>query len=220
MGVLVALLLPAVQQVREAARMSQCKNNLKQIGLALHNYHDTYGAFPPAYTVDEQGRPLPNWRVFLLPFLDEPILAQQIDMTQPWDSPTNARFHSQMPRVFACPSTAQPSSTQTHYVGVVGPNCILSTGQPRKIRDITDGLSNTLAVGETQSAVSWMEPRDVPIESLTKIGAPNGFSGVHASGRFLNVLIGDGVVRRISVDANVSLQALGTINGGEQIGDF
>ena len=217
---LIALLLPAVQNAREAARMSQCKNNLKQIGLAMHNYYDTHQAFPPAYTTDEQGRPLHSWRVLLLPYLDYAPLARQIDMTQPWDSPVNMRFHSQMPPVFACPSEAQPSSTQTHYVGVVGPNCILTTGQPITFQDITDGISNTIAVGETQSAVGWMEPRDLPIEALGEFGTPNGFSGPHAARRMTHVLLGDGSVRGISRDAGDRAKDMSTINGGEVIGSF
>ena len=217
---LIALLLPAVQQAREAARMAQCRNNLKQIGLAMHNYHETYRAFPPAFTVDEQGRPLHSWRVLLLPYLDQQHLANQIDTTQPWDSPTNARFHSQMPPVFACPSSAQPSTSVTHYVGVVGPNnCILSTGEPTKMGSIMDGLSNTIMVGETQTAVSWMEPRDLPIESLGPFGAPSGFTGPHI-GNAAHVLIGDGSVRRIGRETSVSPQALSTINGGETITDY
>ena len=216
---LIALLLPAVQNAREAARMSQCKNNLKQIGLAMHNYHEIYNAFPPAFTVDEQGRPLHSWRVLLLPYLDHSPLAEQIDMTQPWDSPRNAAFHSQMPTVFACPSSTQPSSTMTHYVGVVGPNCILSTGQQTRMRDITDGTANTLMVGETSTAVGWMEPRDLAIESLGQFGDPSGFSGPHM-GNSANVLIGDGSVRRVGRETSASPQALSTINGGEQIGGF
>src|SRR5260370_743998 len=68
-GVVIALLLPQTSS-REPARRSQCKNNLKQIGLALHNYHDVYGSFPPAYFVDASGKPMHSWRVLILPFLD------------------------------------------------------------------------------------------------------------------------------------------------------
>ena len=68
-GVLVALLLPAVQSAREAARRMSCSNNLKQLGLALHNYHDVYGSFPPAIVRDSDGSPLYSGRVLLLPFL-------------------------------------------------------------------------------------------------------------------------------------------------------
>ncbi|WP_437222456.1 DUF1559 domain-containing protein [Planctomicrobium sp. SH661] len=85
-GVLVALLLPAVQQAREAARRSQCKNNLKQIGLAIHNYHDTHSVFPyggsadPNYTWGGQntGHTVYNWRSFVLPYVDQASLYQQI----------------------------------------------------------------------------------------------------------------------------------------------
>ncbi len=217
---LIALLLPAVQQAREAARMAQCRNNLKQIGLAMHNYHETYNAFPPAFTVDEQGKPLHSWRVLLLPFLDQQHLAQQIDLTQPWDSPRNAPFHSQMPATFACPSAAQPNSSVTHYVGVVGSNnCVLSTDRPTRIRDIVDGTANTIMVGETQTGIAWMEPRDLAIESLVRFGDPSGLSGAHIGGA-AHVLITDGSVRRIMGNANVSPQALSTINGGEPIGNF
>jgi hypothetical protein len=70
-GVLVALLLPAVQAARDAARRAQGTNNLKQLALAMHNYHDTYRAFPAAYNTDAEGRPLLSWRVHLLPFLEQ-----------------------------------------------------------------------------------------------------------------------------------------------------
>ena len=81
--VLIALLLPAVQSAREASPRTNCKNNLKQIGLALHNYHDAYGSFPPAWTTDADGRPLLSWRVLLLPFLDEAPLYEEFDLTEP-----------------------------------------------------------------------------------------------------------------------------------------
>ncbi len=68
-GILIALLLPAVQAAREAARRSACSNNLRQIGVALHNYSDTYGCFPPAFTVDQQGQPMHSWRALILPYL-------------------------------------------------------------------------------------------------------------------------------------------------------
>ena len=69
-GILVALLLPAIQAAREAARRTQCSNNLKQIALAFHNYNDTYGTFPPAYIPDENGQPMHSWRMLILPFLE------------------------------------------------------------------------------------------------------------------------------------------------------
>ena len=69
-GILIALLLPAVQAAREAARRTQCSNNLKQIGLAMHNYHDVNQQFPPAYIADADGQPMHSWRVLILPYLE------------------------------------------------------------------------------------------------------------------------------------------------------
>src|SRR5262249_11555843 len=80
-GVLVALLLPAVQAAREAARRMQAGNHLKQLGLALQIYHDAYGEFPPAVVSDPNGRPLYSGRVLLLPFLEQKPLYDQFDKT-------------------------------------------------------------------------------------------------------------------------------------------
>lgn len=89
-AILIALLLPAVQQAREAARRAACKNNLKQIGLALHNYHEMHGAFPMPYSLDMQAFPIPtdslnnhSWGQMLLPLLDQSPLFNRLDMTSP-----------------------------------------------------------------------------------------------------------------------------------------
>jgi len=86
----VALLLPSVTRGREAARRTQCKNNLKQIMLALHNYHDEYHAFPPAFTTDCDGNRLHSWRTLILPYLDQQQLYTTIDLSKPWNDPANA----------------------------------------------------------------------------------------------------------------------------------
>jgi type II secretory pathway pseudopilin PulG len=91
LAVVVAMLLPSVRRARPAARRSQCKNNLKQIGLALYNYEADYHAFPPAYTVDADGKPLHSWRTLILPYLDQQPLYARIDLSKPWDDPANAR---------------------------------------------------------------------------------------------------------------------------------
>src|SRR5207249_4295371 len=81
-GILVALLLPAVQAAREAARRMQSQNNLKQIVLALHNYHDTFQTFPPGVVTDAAGNPLYSGRVLLLPFMEPTALSDEFDLTQ------------------------------------------------------------------------------------------------------------------------------------------
>ena len=90
-GVVVALLLPAVQAVREAARRNQSTNNMKQLGLSMHIYHDLKKRFPPAAISDKNGKPLLSWRVAILPYLDENELYKQFHLDEPWDRRTTGR---------------------------------------------------------------------------------------------------------------------------------
>ena len=85
-AVAIALLLPAVQSAREAARRAQCVNNLKQIGLAFHNYHSANNAFPRAAITDKQGKPLLSWRVAILPYIGQQGLYNRFNLDEPWDS--------------------------------------------------------------------------------------------------------------------------------------
>ncbi|MDA7504014.1 DUF1559 domain-containing protein [Planctomicrobium sp.] len=97
-AILIALLLPAVQQAREAARRTQCKNNLKQLGLALHNYHDVYGKFPPSEIHDQAflsgggdwGNSSGTWVLFLLPYIDQAPMYNQVDFSYRYDATQNA----------------------------------------------------------------------------------------------------------------------------------
>jgi len=84
---------PAVQAAREAARRMQCSSHLKGLTLAFHTYHDVYKSFPPAYTVDENGKPLHSWRVLILPFMEGQALYEKIRLDEPWDSEYNRQFH-------------------------------------------------------------------------------------------------------------------------------
>ncbi|MCA8988489.1 MAG: DUF1559 domain-containing protein [Planctomycetaceae bacterium] len=186
-AILVALLLPAVQQAREAARRSSCKNNLKQIGLALHNYHDTYRVFPPGYVyrfgtlvgVEHKW----GWAAHILPFIEEAALYDALEISNgnndldDFDGAGGLARESVID-TYRCPSDAAPdvnsrrgTRSLSNYVG----NYMVDTGdvnsgltppQPDspgthtdrdgifalntkiKIRDITDGTSNTLLVGE------------------------------------------------------------------------
>jgi hypothetical protein len=218
-GILVALLLPAVQAAREAARRSQCTNNLKQIAIGLLNYADVYREFPPQYFADQNGKPMHSWRVLILPYIEQQALYARYDFNEPWDGPNNSQLAAQMPSIFRCPSdpVAATGST-TSYVGVSGPGTIFDGPKSARLADITDGTSNTLAVVEfAGGGVNWMEPRDLDASQLAGIVSPpdgKNMSSYHpagASGAFA-----DGSVRFLSGTINAQvLRALTTIAGGE-----
>lgn len=107
----IALLLPAVQAGREAARQQASMDNLKQIGIALHSYHDTHKTFPPAFIADGSGRPRTSWRTLILPFMEQKTLYDQCDFGVAWDDPKNDSV-----RRTKLPFYASPRS------GVVKPN--------------------------------------------------------------------------------------------------
>jgi prepilin-type processing-associated H-X9-DG protein len=198
-GVLLALLLPAVSSSRGAARAMTCKNNLKQIAIALHNYHDTYKTFPAAYVPDENGRPMHSWRVAILPFLEQQHIFNQYDFNEPWDGPNNSQLASMYPQleVYRCPEDTQSGFDSTSYMAVVAPDGVFEGGKWNSIADIPDGTSNTILVVEvTGAATHWMQPVDLDAEALNRmINAAHDGSGVasnHPQG--VNVAMADGAV--------------------------
>lgn len=167
-AILIALLLPAVQQARESARRSTCKNSLKQIGLALHNYHETHRIFPPGFIMDH------GWlsTTFILPFMDQGTLYNKLSPNGPMDvtnATTLADIRTVLP-IYLCPSSADPDASKnadipvngqaiglSNFLGINGnldlrcnskPNGMFYQNSKVKIRDITDGTSNTIAFSE------------------------------------------------------------------------
>jgi prepilin-type processing-associated H-X9-DG protein len=209
-GVGTALLLPAVQAAREAARRMQCTNNMKQILLAIHNHHDVHNVLPPLYTVDANGKPLHSWRVQLLPYLGYQVIYVAIRRDEPWDSEHNRQFHNMRIPAYTCPSNPNQGCT---YVGIVGEGFKPGT---RTFAAITDGMSNTLAIIEVKEGFCWMDPTaDITLDELVKgINAGGRMGSFHPGG--CNIGMFDGSVRFISdtIDKAV-LRALGTIAGGE-----
>ncbi|MFN9269846.1 MAG: DUF1559 domain-containing protein [Planctomycetaceae bacterium] len=217
---LIALLLPAVQQAREAARRAQCKNNLKQIALAMHNYHDSYGTFPPAVTYSADGQPMHSWRVLLLPFLDEVALHAQYNMNEPWNSPANSQLLSRMPKVYGCPSSP-PELGVTHYAVPVGPRTMFPPERGVAAREITDGTSATLMVIETfGTSLNWMAPVDMTVSAGVPGAQPVAFSSLHTGG--FHVSLADGSVRYLSYDVATPqvLDAMLSRDGGEAVAPF
>jgi prepilin-type processing-associated H-X9-DG protein len=176
-AVLFGLLLPAVQKVRAAAARVQCANNLRQLGLALHQYHDAGGTLPPGVASRQPGEPFPRmtWLARLLPYVEQDQLWQATvaayDATAtPYRDPPHLGFGMPMP-VFSCPAdprTLQPQATHrgrrpalTSYVGVLGmayrdTGGVLFRNSRVRLADITDGTSNTVIAGERPpSADFW-----------------------------------------------------------------
>jgi prepilin-type N-terminal cleavage/methylation domain-containing protein/prepilin-type processing-associated H-X9-DG protein len=197
-AVLIGLLLPAVQRVREAANRASCLNNLKQIGLALHNYHDTMGSLPPSYVFDPLlvppppgggaiarfDRPPPTppldphspgwgWAALLLPYVEQQNLYNRIKLTLPVEAVSHADVRTTRLRSYTCPSDSgagvfsvttdggQPlvQAATNSYAACYGAqglmatephngNGVFSRNSKYRFADITDGTSNTVAVGE------------------------------------------------------------------------
>jgi prepilin-type N-terminal cleavage/methylation domain-containing protein/prepilin-type processing-associated H-X9-DG protein len=165
-GVLVALILPAVQKVREASSRAQCLDHLRQVGLALHGYHQPNGQLPPGVSYDAYPYRYMSWHTRLLPFIEQEALWRQAVEDYAADPiPFNPPYHRDMSvilQLYACPSTAETLRTGTWegmpvaltaYLGVEGVNLkrkdgVLFANSGVRFADVTDGTSNTLMVGE------------------------------------------------------------------------
>jgi flagellar basal body-associated protein FliL len=181
----------AVEKVRGSAKAVQHQNNLKQLVLAMHNYHDTYGRFPPAVIYSKDGNtPQYSWRVELLPFLEEGRLYQQFKKDEPWNSPNNIKLLSKMPKVFLLPGDP-PNRNLTPYQVFVGQGTPW-VGDGRKglrLPEFQDGTSNTILIAEAASGVPWTKPDDMRlrpgISPLSQVGSkafPDGFFAALADG--------------------------------------
>jgi len=170
-GILIALLVPAVQRVRETASRLQCSNNLRQLGIALHNFHDANSGFPPAsWDLPDRKKVFVAWVPYIFPFIDQEALFQEYDFKARFDSPSNAVVIKAEIPMLLCPTAPSPKGNldrgRTDYaptsmlnrvnnpflgkVPKVDPTCIGVLGYDvyRNIVEITDGASNTLLLAE------------------------------------------------------------------------
>ncbi|MGH7193267.1 MAG: DUF1559 domain-containing protein [Candidatus Saccharimonadales bacterium] len=196
-GILIALLLPATRRAGSAARRSQCTNNLKQIAIGLLNYESTYGALPPAYTVDSDGKPLHSWRTLILPFVEQMPLYKTIDLSKPWNDPANAEALKIAVPAYVCPSVPDLQN-RTTYLAVVAPGGCLQAMAPRKLSAIADHHGATLMVIEVASehAAPWMEPTDADEALLLSLGSKTEVA--HIGG--VNAAFVDGSVQFLSAE--------------------
>ncbi len=195
-----ALFLPATSSGRPARR-TDCKNRLKQLALAMHAYHDTYGSFPPAYIADKSGRPMHSWRVLLLPFLEFGPLYDQYRFDEPWNGPHNRELAKLPIALFHCPADTGATTDSSYFV-VVGPKTIFPGATSTSIKDIPDGTSNTILLVEaTDSAINWLEPRDMScVEAVRGINPKSGWGISSHHEEAVEVALADGSVRRLPND--------------------
>ena len=243
-GILIGMLLPAVQAVREAARRTQCANNLKQIGLALHNHHDTQQEFPigtvewrPFPGTDRSKRQL-AWSAFLLPFLELQNVHDQLDLKQAFDAADNQVGAATVLSVYLCPSSVREDDKSEgrgacDYGGIFGerisspnnpPKGAMLIDQAISIRDITDGTSHTLIVAEDSKSPDgqWINGRNIFDQAFSINQAPafeNDIRSEHPGGA--NGVFCDGSVRFLSESLDDQpLAAICTRALGEVVGDF
>jgi prepilin-type N-terminal cleavage/methylation domain-containing protein len=277
-GVLVALLLPAVQAAREAARSSQCKNNVRQIGLATHNYHDIHNRLPPGWIANApEGTPGWGWTVSLLPQMEQTPLHNSINRNLPISDAVNQQARETVLNILICPSDPTPKVftlatggedhgheheeeeeegghhhsvddgtpmfrvSRSNYVGMFGTNEIEDNPSGNngpfgylsqtRFADFTDGLSNTLLVGERHArygASMWQGVVPTANEAMVRVvgvadHTPNhhdhhfdDFTSYHPAG--VHFVLGDGSVRRIDDHIDLGVyQGLSTMYGGEVV---
>jgi len=160
-------LFRAIRDARDTAIAMGAQCHLSQLQLALHNYHDAHGCFPPAYLVDNKGTPVHSWRVLILPFIEENELYAAYRFDEPWNGPNNLQLTDHMPQIYHLPNDPTPSST-TNIVAVVGSETAFPGSGCTRLDDLTDGLDNTILLAEiTSSGICWMEPRDLRVEDMS-----------------------------------------------------
>lgn len=212
-GFLVALLLPAVQAAREAARRNQALSNVKSISLAMHNYYGDHNHFPTHAIYGPEGKPLMSWRVALLPYLGEQRLYDQFHLDEPWDSEHNRSLISQMPSVYNDPSS-QLSLTdgKSSFLGVVAERFFFTgTSSPRNFQQLADGTSKTLMFVQVNDAEAktWTQPADWSLN-------PQMLGGLHPNAFIVGFADGSARALPLTLTPETLLKLL-TVNGREPI---
>jgi hypothetical protein len=211
-------------QPRINTRSMQCRNNQRQVALALHAYADQHGHFPPAYIADANGKPMHSWRVLILRELDRRDLYDAYDFNEPWNGPHNSKLASAMPKVYECPSQQNKTPNCANYVAVVGPRTIWPGEKLRGINEIMakDGSDHTVFFLELpNSDINWMEPRDLSYDELVNQMTPEQRAKIFNAHKGMSVVTYADVHQSIEMEPFLqkNIGALLTIDDGEKI-DF
>ncbi|QDU50790.1 DUF1559 family PulG-like putative transporter [Gimesia panareensis] len=176
-------------------------DRMKKIGLAFHNYHDSFTRFPYADAHLVDGKPNLSWRVHLLPFLGEQELYHKFKLDEPWDSPHNKALLDQMPDVYQTQGATQPGSTSV--MTFIGKGTPFNGGKGPQMRNFTDGASNVILAVKAgpDKAVPWTKPVDLPFNP----GNPISALGQATDGKFL-CFMGDGALK--TIPTSISPQTL------------
>ncbi len=171
---LFVFLLPEIQRISpKAQRTHACYMNMRIISLALSNYHEKFGEFPPAYTTDSEGKPLHSWRTLILPYVGQEELYDRIDLSKPWDDPANIEACTTVVYEYRCPAATKKGDKQylTTYLACVGNDLAIHPTRGRKTSEITDGTTNTLLFVEVlmADAVPWASPQDASEEQVVAL---------------------------------------------------
>lgn len=163
---LAAAFASGVQQVRASALEMSNVNNLKQIGLALHCYHDVLGHFPPVAQTNKNGKPLLSWRVLILPYIEQDALYRQFRLDEPWDSEHNAKLIPQIPKLYVLPGMEETDGKKglTRYRVFVGNGAAWEPNKALTLQQFRDGTSNTWLVVVAKDAVPWTKPEELPFD--------------------------------------------------------
>jgi hypothetical protein len=193
--------------------------NLSYISVALFDYHDRYGHFPPAYIADRNGKPMHSWRVLLLEFTDT-SLYNAYNFNEPWDGPNNRKLADKMPSFYACPNDHDIRSaptTLTSYVAVVGSGTAFPGIKPVARADIRDRPGQTILIAEAvNSRINWMEPRDLDKSRMSfTLNDPSRPSISSSDPGGPGVIFADGRVDRLNPSVTPAvLKAMTTHVGG------
>ncbi len=206
-GIPLALTLRTFEVLPPDYSQQQCAQGAEKIVAALLKYEAEHGHFPPAYTVDAQGKRLHSWRVLILPQLGHQQLYDQIDLQQPWDSTANQQLAVQAPREYVCAATVFAGATDTNYAVVSGEGYVFDGAKTCNMDSITDNLEDTILIIEIVGNTPWMQPADVSVNELASFHDRGGHVGL-ASGE---------VKFMLSDMPPEEVEALLTKSGGEAI---